>query len=281
MKAAAAQVKPADVVLDIGCGIRPQTMIEPRMFIGVDAHDEYLAVLRDRFSNTNAFFVQGEAPRCLRHFPDRSVDTVFMLDFIEHLEKEHARCAIVECERIARQQIVIFTPLGFMPQDEDAADGWALHGGQWQTHRSGWTADDFDSSWHVLACKEFHLVNGKGEPFNPPFGALWAIKTIAAESGANDRDLPAINIAMTGLKEREESALNQEIVLRNKHEYLKKRADELQAHALLLAEREKSIAARTASLKAQEDSLSARSAMLERSFAGRVQRLLRRIRGKT
>ena len=186
MSEAKARVLPADVILDIGCGIRPQSLIKPKVMIAIDAHHEYIKILRDRFAGTNAVIINGQVPKSLESFPDRSVDTIFMLDFIEHIEKEDGIVAIRECERIMRKQIVIYTPLGFMPQHEETggADGWHLDGTHWQKHRSGWEPEDFDETWDILACKEYHMINGEYKKFDPPFGALWAIKTIKSSASA-------------------------------------------------------------------------------------------------
>jgi len=66
------------------------------------------------------------------------VDTVFALDVIEHLLRADGERLLQEVARVAYRQIVVFTPLGFMPQSYDnrrnriAGDGR----GYWQTHRS-------------------------------------------------------------------------------------------------------------------------------------------------
>jgi hypothetical protein len=53
-----------------------------------------------------------------------------------------------------------------------------MHGSGWQVHKSGWTPEDFDTKWNIFASKHYHAVNGKGEPFDPPFGTFWAIKNL-------------------------------------------------------------------------------------------------------
>ena len=71
-------------------------------------------------------------------------DAIYLLDVIEHMEREEGEQVIELCLERATQQIVVFTPYGFMEQDED---GWDLGGDYWQTHRSGWTPHDFPF-WH-------------------------------------------------------------------------------------------------------------------------------------
>jgi hypothetical protein len=117
--------------------------------------------------------------------PPKSVDTIFLLDVIEHVEKEEGLQLLRETEKIARQQIVLFTPLGFMPQEQlDGEDAWNLNGGAWQEHKSGWLPEDFDDTWMIYACKDFHKVDSKGNLLDKPFGAFWAIKE-ATEQNEN------------------------------------------------------------------------------------------------
>jgi len=172
-------IQDVDVVLDIGCGIRPQSFFHPKLHICCEPHLEYVQDLQGRFKGIfNVVIVQEEAQNLVRMMPDQSVDSIFLLDVVEHLEKESGRSLISECERIARRQIIVFTPLGFVPQEYKAGeeDAWGFRGGQWQAHKSGWTPNDFDSKWEVLASKKYHTTDAKGEALEPPFGAFWAIK---------------------------------------------------------------------------------------------------------
>jgi len=57
---------------------------------------------------------------------------------IEHLDKTEAEILLKQTEKIARVQIAIFTPLGFMPQHHDnGKDAWGMNDATWQEHRSG------------------------------------------------------------------------------------------------------------------------------------------------
>ena len=104
---------------------------------------------------------------------------MFALDFIEHLTKGEGFDFLAQAERVARRQVVLFTPLGYFPQsyeDADEMDGWRMHGGYWQTHRSGWTPDDFPAGWDIIACREYHTKDRHGQ-LDAPAGCLWAIRT--------------------------------------------------------------------------------------------------------
>lgn len=174
-------VQRVDVVLDIGCGVRPQAFFQPRLHICCEPYSEYVRILQNHFAEVpNVVILRGTAQEIVGVMPDKSVDSVFLIDLIEHLERDEGHQLLRECRRIARRQIVLFTPLGFMPQEyqADDVDGWGLRGGEWQAHKSGWTPDDFDPSWNILASEAYHTVSGTGEVLDPPFGAFWAIHNI-------------------------------------------------------------------------------------------------------
>jgi hypothetical protein len=168
--------------LDIGCGIRPQNFFRPQVHICCEPFDQYIDRLReDLRSRQESLYVIIKATwdEAVRLFPERSVDTVFLVDVIEHLEKEQARELLQATEKIARVQVAVFTPLGFLPQHHpDGIDAWGLNGGAWQEHKSGWQPEDFDSTWDIYAAKIFHTKDHTGRPFTTPYGAMWAIKTI-------------------------------------------------------------------------------------------------------
>ena len=168
------------IVLDIGCGIRPQSLFKPAVHICCEPHAEYLEALKDYFKGANAVLIPTSAQDAVKWMPDKSVDSVFMIDFIEHIEKSEGEAILKECERIARQEIVVFTPLGFMPQhyEGNELDAWGLHGTRWQTHRSGWVPEDFPS-WHVFGAARYHTVLDRATGEQRSYGAFWAIRRFA------------------------------------------------------------------------------------------------------
>lgn len=169
-------IHPADVVLDIGCGLRPQGFFRPAVHLLCEPHEEYVSLLEDALvDEPGAVVLRSRAQELLPLLPDRSVDSVFLLDVVEHLSKTDGRELLSECERVARCQIVVFTPLGFLPQTYAAGerDAWGFEGREWQTHRSGWAPSDFGSDWRILGCRHFHEdVNGDTH------GAFWALRDL-------------------------------------------------------------------------------------------------------
>jgi len=180
---------PGGVVLDIGCGIQPQTLVPAELHVACEPFPEYAARLRDRVG-PGFVVLQLGWDDALRAFPPRSVDTVALLDVVEHLDKEDGRRLLRQTEGLARRQIVVFTPLGFLPQEATAGpDAWGLGGGSTvQVHRSGWSPEDFDPSWDILAAEAFHTRDHQGRPLPRPFGAFFAIRRLeGAPPEARDR----------------------------------------------------------------------------------------------
>ncbi|HWK89786.1 MAG TPA: methyltransferase domain-containing protein [Longimicrobium sp.] len=193
METALRRVAATRVVLDVGPGIQPQSYFPPRTHICVEAHQPYVRrMLADRAGDPRMVYLNGTWQEVLRHLPDGSVDTAFALDLIEHLEKEDGYALLRELARIARHQVVIFTPLGLYPQhyDEGEPDAWGMDGGHWQTHRSGWTPDDLEKvggSWDAVVSPDFHQWDQHGNRLAQPFGAFWGIQTLGpAPAGARD-----------------------------------------------------------------------------------------------
>lgn len=190
-----------DIVLDIGCGIVPINYFRPKLHIMVEPFEEYRNILLQRHGDDKSvMIVNNGALETLRQFSDQSIDSVFLLDVIEHLDKDVGVAVIAELERVTRIQAVIFTPLGFMPQhmEHGEADAWGLSGAEVQEHRSGWTPDDFSSNWHFHICERYHTKNFRGEDLETAFGAFYAVlnqkvtkQVIAGEFPDIRRPLPS------------------------------------------------------------------------------------------
>ena len=126
------------IALDIGCGIRPQTYIVPEVLICVEPYSEYIEILKKTLAETSTLILPLNALEALNILPNHSVDSIFMIDVIEHMSKEDGLLVLEQCNRVAREQIIIYTPLGFMPQEvHGKLDAWGLDGGSWQEHKSG------------------------------------------------------------------------------------------------------------------------------------------------
>jgi hypothetical protein len=169
-------------VLDIGCAFRPQEFLDAPVHICCEPHEEYLSRLIVETSGNNKFvYVATDLIGACELFPAASVDSIFLLDVIEHIDRSIAVSSITRLQQIARRQVIIFTPIGFMLQESNdgETDQWGMHGAEWQRHHSGWTPDDYPAveGWQVIACRDFHRQDGYGQPLDVPVGAMWAIWT--------------------------------------------------------------------------------------------------------
>ena len=174
------KIKQTDVVLDIWCWINPQSYINPVVHICAEPYEQYANHLLQKIWNKNKFFVvlKQKWDEVIKTIPKNWVDTVITLDVIEHLEKDEWLALLKETIKLARKQVIIFTPYWFMPQEvpEWMKDGWWLDGLEWQKHKSGWTEKDFDENWDIYICKEFHFYDAvTKEKFKEPYGAIFAI----------------------------------------------------------------------------------------------------------
>jgi len=173
------KIRPAKIILDIGSGIRPQEFQKNALQICVDPFNQYVQKLREKIiiQNRQADFIvlQSDWEQIVKSLPPKSIDNIYLLDVIEHLDKNRGLRLIKQTEKIAKNQIIIFTPLGFLLQNPEKKDAWGLDGGKYQEHKSGWEPDDFDSNWQIFASKDFHTIENK------KYGAFFAIKNLKKE----------------------------------------------------------------------------------------------------
>lgn len=174
------KMQPAEILLDIGCGIRPQDHVQARTHICCEPFDEYIDVcMSENRKKKNFIFLKNDWDGALNLFPKNSIDTIMLADVIEHLDKNTGMELLSKSIELVNKQVIIFTPLGFMPQEHpDGKDAWGLNGGKWQEHKSGWLPDDFkENEWSFLVSKEFHFFYHDGKKCEKPYGAFWAIYT--------------------------------------------------------------------------------------------------------
>lgn len=185
MSGAKEHIVETDVVLDIGCGIVPMNYFRPKFHIMVEPWHEYSDVLWQRHREDKSVLILSlGALECLSSLKPNSVDSIFLLDVIEHLEKDVGQKVLIEIERVCRRQAVIFTPLGFMPQhmEDGENDAWGLSGVEMQEHKSGWLPEDFSDGWEFLVCDRFHLSNYNGDQLENSYGAFFAIRNFSEKT---------------------------------------------------------------------------------------------------
>lgn len=128
-----------DRLLEIGPGIRPQQWYDPKEYRSLEPYDEYRKVLHAAGVPTQ----MGGADSLVQLEPGYW-EGIYALDVIEHMSKYEGMQLIYHMERLKPIQAIIFTPLGFMPQEED---NWGYGGHEFQRHRSGWYPHEFNEKW--------------------------------------------------------------------------------------------------------------------------------------
>lgn len=204
---------PASVLLDIGCGIVPQEYVSAHVQICCEPYSEYVErlqkVVSDKRGRNYVVLNMGWGD-AINFFPENSVDTVILVDVIEHLDKDEGMRLLEQTVKLARKQVIIFTPYGFMPQHHhDGKDAWGLSGGSWQEHKSGWVPADFKGDgWRFYVAKEFHDVDSLGQRTEEVYGAFWAIHTKDGVLGESGYDHELDFQKMTAELKRKESEIS-------------------------------------------------------------------------
>ena len=129
-------LRDSESVLDLGCGeCSPIFRIKKHFIsVGVDAYRPSIVKskelkIHDRYINCDLLSVN-------KIVKPKSVDTVILLDVVEHFSKRDGLQLIKGAMSIARKKVVVLTPNGFYRQDE-------LGGNPYQVHKSGWRLIDF------------------------------------------------------------------------------------------------------------------------------------------
>lgn len=150
------QFSPVETLIDIGCGNSPQGFIEV-----TERH--YTVDPAIHSAGEGYFHINGTWDTAMSIMRNNPVHTVVLMDVVEHLEKAEAKRLLAQTQEYV-QQIVVFTPLGFMPQED----------GEWNTHRSGWNEQDF-AGWEQHVFEHFHWCDFKGRVYEKPWPAVLAV----------------------------------------------------------------------------------------------------------
>lgn len=170
-------IQDVDSALDIGCGIRPQNYVTAKKHLYIEPFDEYVSQLKNIIS-PDSVIMQGTWEEKINDIPDNSVDTILIIDVIEHLPKKKGSELLKLTDKKAIKQIVVMTPYGFVKQTHpDGRDAWGFGGGAWQEHKSGWMPEDFDDTWMCCVSPDFHTRDNYGKLYPKPKGIIYAIKT--------------------------------------------------------------------------------------------------------
>lgn len=142
--------------MDIGCGNTILNYVEYKKLYRVDPI----------LTTTDDYNICGTWNSILPLLVALDPDCIFLMDVVEHLPKLDA-INLLKITQMYTKQIVVFTPLGFMEQND----------GEWNTHRSGWVRSDFEDGWKTWVLPNFHKIDFNGNKLCKPVDALLAIYT--------------------------------------------------------------------------------------------------------
>lgn len=155
---AAELVGKCDSLLDVGCGVTKHSPMYDlaRNFgkiIGIDLFEPTIA--ENKISGNYHEYYVWDAKDIEQKFGPKSVDAILATDLIEHVDPKTGIELLDQFDRVARKKIILFTPNGFIPQDE-------YDDNKFQIHRSGWTVNDFRSrGYRVLGMNGLKFLRGE------------------------------------------------------------------------------------------------------------------------
>lgn len=127
----------------------------------VDIVPQYLEKLSQDYPRAKT--VCEDSLTYLKKQANRSVDIISIIDGIEHLEKKTGLKVIKEMKRVARKQILLFTPNGFVKNEPHNA--WDIEGGdEYQRHLSGWSIPELEDLGFT-PIKIADDISQHGEPY--------------------------------------------------------------------------------------------------------------------
>lgn len=134
--------------------------------IAVDIAPQYLERLKQTYPHVKT--VVSDVLDYLREQPGDSVDVISIIDGIEHLNKTEGLMLIGQMKRVARKEILLFTPQGHEHGGylkNEPHDAWGIEGAdEFQTHKSGWSALELkDMQFEMLQSVED--TSQHGEPY--------------------------------------------------------------------------------------------------------------------
>lgn len=127
------ELKEDESVLDLGCGRNSSLRCCSVSYsVGVELFEPYLE--ESKKMEIHNEYILADIRKV--EFKPKSFDSILALDVLEHLTKKEGLNLIKKMENIARKRIIIFTPNGYLCQDE-------YDGNEVQVHKSGWTVGEF------------------------------------------------------------------------------------------------------------------------------------------
>ena len=118
-------------VLDMGCG--KDSLIQHcnvSFSVGVELFESYLQESKKKGIHNE--YIKADIQKI--EFKEKSFDAVLILDVLEHLSKDEGYKLISKAQRWAKKKVIIFTPNGFLYQEDYEQNPLQIHRAGWETH---------------------------------------------------------------------------------------------------------------------------------------------------
>lgn len=154
-------------LLSLCCGIGLElSNLNTQSIVAVDIAPQYLEQIKNR--NPHATTVQSDALEYLKEQPDNAFDVISIIDGIEHMDKQTGLELIPHLKRVAKKEVLLFTPQGHGDDGylkNEPHNAWGIEGADhFQTHKSGWTALELkDLGFEML--DKADDISQHGEPY--------------------------------------------------------------------------------------------------------------------
>lgn len=159
--------KNGESLLSLCCGIGYELrQLQTQDVTAVDIAPQYLAQVNDRCPQAKT--VCSDALEYVKSQPDNSVDVISIIDGIEHMDKKSGLELVEHMKRVAKKEILLFTPQG--PSEDgylknEPHNAWGVEGAdEHQTHKSGWTALELKDLGFEILDKQIS-VSQHDEPY--------------------------------------------------------------------------------------------------------------------
>lgn len=154
-------------LLSLCCGIGLELSgLSTQDITAVDAAPQYLEQVSRRCPQAKT--INSDALAYLKNTLDNSFDVISIIDGIEHMDKKTGIKVIKEMKRVAKREILLFTPQsqskdGYLKNEPHNA--WGIEGADhFQTHKSGWTAEELEK-YGFTRMAIAHDTSQHGEPY--------------------------------------------------------------------------------------------------------------------
>jgi ubiquinone/menaquinone biosynthesis C-methylase UbiE len=140
------ELKNCHSILELGCGKSSplQNLKGQHYKVGVDLYEPYLA--ESKKARIHDRYIKADIRKI--NFKKNSFDAVVLLDVLEHLTKDEGNSLIGKMEKWAKKKMIVFTPNGYVCQEEYDKN-------KLQLHKSGWNVNEFKK-----ACFKVYGING-------------------------------------------------------------------------------------------------------------------------